>query len=114
MNATGKSLDVTIMGRTYKVTCADDERAALLEAVAYLDQKMNEVKASGRVGNIERIAVTAALNIAHELLEARAQHEDRTTQAPAGDGFDLAEVKRRMQLMRATLDQALAPQEKLL
>ena len=38
MNASGKSLDVTIMGRTYKVTCAEDERAALLEAVAYLDQ----------------------------------------------------------------------------
>ncbi len=112
MNASAKSLDVTIMGRTYKVTCADDERAALLEAVAYLDQKMNEVKASGRISNVERIAVTAALNIAHELLEARAQHAGRG--APVASGFDLAEATRRMQAMRATLEQALAPQEKLL
>jgi cell division protein ZapA len=113
MNAGGKALDVTIMGRTYKVTCADDERAALLQAVGYLDQKMNEIKASGKVGSIERIAVMAALNIAHELLETRA-HGDAIGSQPGPDGFDMAEVKRRMASMRATLDQALAPQEKLL
>ena len=111
MTAANKALDVTIMGRTYKVTCADEEREALLEAVAYLDQKMNEIKSSGKVGNAERIAVMAALNIAHELLEARGGN--RAPQ-PGPDGFDLTEVKRRMASMRATLDQALAPQEKLL
>jgi cell division protein ZapA len=111
MNAANKALDVTIMGRTYKVTCADEEREALLEAVSYLDQKMNEIKSSGKVGNAERIAVMAALNIAHELLEARG---GRSAQPAGPDGFDLAEVKRRMASMRATLDQALAPQEKLL
>jgi cell division protein ZapA (FtsZ GTPase activity inhibitor) len=54
----------------------------------------------------------AALNIAHELLEARAPRTSST--AAAGDGFDMAEVKRRMAVMQATLEQALAPQEKLL
>ena len=111
MNAANKALDVTIMGRTYKVTCADEEREALLEAVTYLDQKMNEIKSSGKVGNVERIAVMAALNIAHELLEARG---GKHAPQPGPDGFDLTEVKRRMASMRATLDQALAPQEKLL
>jgi cell division protein ZapA len=107
-----KTLDVAIMGRTYKVTCADDEREALLGAVAYLDQKMNEIKSSGRVGSAERIAVMAALNIAHELLEARAQ---RTSSAPAtADAFDTTEARRRMAVMQAMLEQALAPQEKLL
>jgi cell division protein ZapA len=111
MTAANKALDVTIMGRTYKVTCAEEEREALLEAVTYLDQKMNEIKSSGKVGNIERIAVMAALNIAHELLEIRG---GKGTPQRGPDGFDLSEVKRRMASMRATLDQALAPQEKLL
>jgi cell division protein ZapA len=105
-----KSLDITIMGRTYKVNCADEERDALLEAVGYLDQKMGEIKASGRVGSLERIAVMAALNIAHELLVAR-------TGAPAahadGNGFDTEEAKRRMRGMQAMLDEALAPQNQL-
>jgi cell division protein ZapA len=109
--STGKALDIAIMGRTYKVTCQEEERESLLEAVAYLDQKMSEIKSSGRVGNAERIAVMAALNIAHELLEARAQ-KNSTRAGP--DGFDLNEVKRRMASMQAALDQALAPQEKLL
>jgi cell division protein ZapA len=111
MTEKGKSLDISIMGRTYKVTCAPEEREALMLAVSYLDQKMNEIKSSGRVGSVERIAVMAALNIAHELLEARAQ-----AKAPASataDGFDTAEVKRRMAVMQAMLEQVLVPQEKL-
>jgi cell division protein ZapA len=110
MSDKSKALDVTIMGKTYKVTCADEEREALLRAVAYLDQKMGEIKSGGRVGSAERIAVMAALNIAHELLEARG--ERRTSASP--DAFDMHEVKRRMAVMQATLEQALAPQEKLL
>ncbi len=103
MNDKQKALDVTILGRSYKVTCADDEREALLNAVQYVDHKMNEIRSSGKVGSTERIAVMAALNIAHELLTAKNP-----------DGFDLESVRRRMATMQATLDQALAPQEKLL
>lgn len=105
-----RSLDVTIMGRTYKVNCADDERDALLEAVGYLDQKMGEIKSSGRVGSLERIAVMAALNIAHELLVAR-NASGGTHAAP--NGFDIEDARRRMRSMQATLESALAPQEKL-
>jgi cell division protein ZapA len=103
-----KSLDIAIMGRTYKVNCTDEEREELLQAVAYLDQKMNEIKSSGRVASLERIAVMAALNIAHELLVTRAQ---RVAASP--NGFDIEDAKRRMRSMQAMLDQALAPQEKL-
>src|SRR5262245_15528164 len=114
MTDKAKALDVNIMGRSYKVTCPDEEREALLQAVAYLDQKMHEIKSGGRVASVERIAVMAALNIAHELLEARAHDVSAPAQSPSADGFDIAEVKRRMAAMLATLDQALAPQEKLL
>jgi cell division protein ZapA len=112
MTDKNKALDVSIMGKTYKVTCADEERDALLRAVAYLDQKMGEIKSSGRVASAERIAVMAALNIAHELLEARGDR--RSSAAASPDGFDMTELKRRMAVMQATLEQALAPQEELL
>src|SRR5882724_12619974 len=59
------------MGRTYKVACSEEERNALLSAVAYLDRKMTEIKSAGRVASAERIAVMAALNITHELLSSR-------------------------------------------
>ena len=111
---TAKALDIAIMGRTYKVSCQEDERESLLEAVAYLDQKMGEIKSGGRVASVERIAVMAALNIAHELLEVRTQRAAAPEAPAAAGGFDIAEAKRRMAAMLATLDQALAPQEKLL
>ena len=99
MNQKSKTLDVTIMGRTYKVACSDEERNALLSAVAYLDRKMTEIKSAGRVASAERIAVMAALNIAHELLSSRNN----------ATGFDIEGLRRRMAAMEATLDQALAP-----
>jgi cell division protein ZapA len=99
MNQKSKTLDVTIMGRTYKVACSDEERNALLSAVAYLDRKMSEIKSAGRVASAERIAVMAALNITHELLSSRNN----------ATGFDIEGLRRRMAAMEATLDQALAP-----
>ena len=106
MNDKTRAVDITIMGRSYKVTCSEEEREPLLLAVAYLDEKMNEIKASGRVGSVERVAVMAALNIAHELLSAK-------TSPTQVDGFDTAALKRRMISMQTALDAALAPQEKL-
>ncbi|HEY6239237.1 MAG TPA: cell division protein ZapA [Burkholderiales bacterium] len=99
MNQKSKTLDVTIMGRTYKVACSEEERNALLSAVAYLDRKMTEIKSAGRVASAERIAVMAALNITHELLSSR----------NSAGGFDMEGLRRRMAAMEATLDQALAP-----
>jgi len=99
MNQKSKTLDVTIMGRTYKVACSEEERNALLSAVAYLDRKMSEIKSAGRVASAERIAVMAALNITHELFSSRNN----------ASGFDIEGLRRRMAAMEATLDQALAP-----
>ena len=99
MNQKSKTLDVTIMGRTYKVACTEEERNALLSAVAYLDRKMSEIKSAGRVASAERIAVMAALNITHELLSSRNN----------ASGFDIEGLRRRIAAMEATLDQALAP-----
>ena len=64
-------VDVTIFGRQYKVACNENERAELAEAVTYLDQKMREIRDRGKVAGVDRIAVMAALNIAHDLLRER-------------------------------------------
>ena len=104
MSTRKNTLDVTIMGRTYKVACNDEEREDLLSAVSLLDRKMNEIKAAGKVASAERIAVMAALNIANELLGSKG----------AAAGIDLESYRRRIKLMQATLDRALEPQEKLL
>jgi cell division protein ZapA len=97
-----KSIEVTVLGRSYTVACSDSERDALLQAVAYLDGKMAEIKKAGKVAGTERIAVTAALNIAHELLSMR-----------LGEGFDVGEARRRIVDIEAKLEAALAKQEKL-
>ena len=97
-----KTIDVELLGRTYRVACNDGEREALLQAVAYLDGKMNEIKAAGKVTGGERIAVMAALNIAHELLSTK-----------LGGGYDVGQVKRRIAALESKLDSALAQQEKL-
>ena len=57
------SLDVTILDRELRVSCPDDERAELLDAVAYLDKKMREIRDAGKIASVERIAIMAALNI---------------------------------------------------
>ena len=102
MSEKPKTLDVSIMGRSYRVTCAEEEREALLAAVGYVDKKMTEIKAASKVAGTERIAVMAALNIAHELL---------TTRVPGG--FDVGEVKRRMRSMQSAIDAALSSQDEL-
>ena len=97
-----QTLDITLLGRSYRVSCRDDERDALLKAVSYLEAKMNDIKDAGKVAGTERIAVMAALNVAHELLSMR-----------LGEGFDMGEAKRRISAMEAQLEAALAKQEKL-
>ncbi|MEQ1741484.1 MAG: cell division protein ZapA [Candidatus Nitrotoga sp.] len=97
-----KTLDVTILEREFRVVCSEDERPELLDAVAYLDKKMHEIRDIGKVVTIERIAIMSALNIAHELLTTR-----------IGTGFDVSQFKRRMNSMEATIDAVLAEQDEL-
>jgi cell division protein ZapA len=102
MAEAAKTIEVNILGRSYKIACKDGEREALLEAVAYLDGKMGEIKNAGKVNGIDRIAVMAALNIAHEFLSTR-----------LGNGFDIGQAKRRISQIEAKLDEAIARQDKL-
>lgn len=105
-------IDVTIFGRQYKVACSEDERAELVEAVGYLDKKMREIRDRGKVAGVDRIAVMAALNIAHELLRERQTSRISTPSAP-DNAVDDNGARRRIQAMQAAIDQTLAGQEKL-
>lgn len=62
---------VSILGKEYQVACAAEQHAELLLSARYLDEQMRAIRATGKVIGLERIAVMAALNIAHELLRAR-------------------------------------------
>ena len=96
------SLDVSIMGREYRVVCKPGERQELLDAVAYVDRQMREIRDSAKQNNAERVAVMTALNITHELLKMR-----------VSGSVDLGGLKRRIQNMQSTIDAALAEQENL-
>ena len=106
MSAEPNFLDVKIMGRDYRVACTPEERNALLEAVDLVDSKMREIAQRTKSTIAERVAVMAALNIAHEML--------------SGDGaeksllrVDTSEAKRRIGDMGARIDTVLAPQQQL-
>jgi len=95
-------LEVNIMGREFRVSCTEEERRDLLKAVDYLNSKMREIRDTGKVIGVERIAIMAALNITHEYLSTRMD-----------GGFDVGEFKRRMLSMQAIIDQAMNSQVEL-
>ena len=96
------TLSVTILDRELRVACPESEREELLDAVAYLNRKMVEIRDTGKIVNAERIAIMAALNISHELLSMK-----------LGRGVDLGDFTRRMSSMQTAIDQALAEQDQL-
>jgi cell division protein ZapA len=89
-----KGVDVSIMGRNFTVSCTDEERPSLINAVNFLDKKMRDIRDSGKVIGVERIAIMTALNLAHELLNSK-----------SGD-VDVGDIKRRIAIMQDQIDQA--------
>jgi cell division protein ZapA len=63
---------VKILDKEYQVACPREERQALTESAQLLDDRMKAIRSSGAVIGLERIAVMAALNLSHELLQAKA------------------------------------------
>ena len=101
MSAEPAGMQISIMGRDFRVACAPDEQQSLQEAVDFLNRKMQDIKDQGKINGLDRIAIMAALNISHEFLSAKVGN------------FDVSEFKLRMNSIESTLDQAMADQEKL-
>ena len=107
-------LDITLLGKEYRVACPPEEHAALLAAVAYVDEKMHDIAEKTKSNISERIAVMAALNIAHEHLSKKHSPTETPTPSGAESGLDFGAVKRRISDMEAKLEAVLEPQEKLI
>ena len=87
---------VKLLDREYQVACPAEERADLLDSAEYLDTKMREVRDSGKVAGLERIAVISALNLANELIKLRRQ----------GSSLD-GDVGARLRTLRERVESAL-------
>jgi cell division protein ZapA len=72
------ALSVRILGKDYVIAWPEGEEKELIRSAHYVDNKMQLIRSSGKVMGTDRIAVMAALNIAHEMLNANAS-EDRET-----------------------------------
>jgi cell division protein ZapA len=68
-----RPLSVRILEKEYIVACGADERTDLLDSAEILNKSMREIRDSGKIAGLDRIAVMAALNLAHEVLKLRAR-----------------------------------------
>jgi len=64
------AIKITILDKEYLVACPPEEETALQASARHLSKKMTEIRRSGKVVGVDRIAVMAGLNIAHEALES--------------------------------------------
>ena len=86
-------VSVRIMEREYVVACPYDERSALLDAAEFLNSRMREIRDSGKVVGLDRIAVMAALNLAHEFLRVK----DRESRIDSGVGVRVRALRERVE-----------------
>ncbi len=64
-----QTVSVKILDKEFQVACPSDQQQGLIQAAQHLDQQMREIRKTGKVIGLERIAVMAALNLSHELLQ---------------------------------------------
>jgi cell division protein ZapA len=109
MNAEARDkggLTINLLGREFRVACPEGEEHALLSTVDYVNRKLKEVRDVGKVVGNERIALMAALNVAHEFLSQ--QKSPAGNASSAGNAGDTSAIKRRIMAMQETVDSALA------
>ncbi|MCB1596208.1 MAG: cell division protein ZapA [Gammaproteobacteria bacterium] len=89
-------VNIKILEKEYQISCPVSERVALLNSAELLNAKMREIRDSGKVIGLDRIAVMAALNMANELLRSR----------NIGESLE-GNAKLRLQAMRERIEGAL-------
>src|SRR5258706_8809999 len=99
MAEAAKTVEVQLLGRTYRVACEENEREALMQAVGYLDGKMSEIPRAGKGMGAESISVIAAPNGAQQFLNVR-----------LGAGIDIRQAKRRISAIESRPDQVISKQ----
>ena len=102
MNDMYAHVSVRILEKEYQVSCPASERTALLDSAEQLNERMREIRDSGKVVGLDRIAVMAALNMANELLQA--QEKGKSLEGTLGD---------RIKLMTERVDSVLGNTQQL-
>jgi cell division protein ZapA len=95
-------VSVRILEKEYQVACLPEERSELLDSAEFLNTKMREIRDAGSIVGLDRIAVMAALNLAHELLKMRGR----------GDAAD-TDVSRKIRQLRERVEGALTRGQQL-
>lgn len=95
-------ISIRILEKEYLIACPHEERSALLDAAEFLNGKMREIRDSGKVVGLDRVAVMAALNLANDLLKM--QDKERRTEAENGN---------RVRALRERIDAAVNRSQKL-
>lgn len=93
---------VRILEKEYQVACPAEEKSDLLASAELLNRRMREIRDSGKVVGLDRVAVMAALNLANELLKAHGQSDELKSM-----------VGLRVKAMRERLDSALGSPKQL-
>jgi len=70
MSKESDAVKIQIMDKEYQVTCPDEERDELIASAEYLGARMSEISRSGKVLGVDRIAVMAGLNLAHDAIKS--------------------------------------------
>ena len=95
-------VSIRILDKEYQVECPADERTDLLDSAEVLNEKMREIRDSGRIVGLDRIAVMAALNMANDLLHAEKR-----------DRYIDGNLSNRLKVMSERLETALGGNQQL-
>jgi cell division protein ZapA len=94
-------VSVRILEKEYQVACLPEERSELLDSAEFLNGKMRDIRDAGNIVGLDRIAVMAALNLAHELLKRNRNEAIES------------EVSERVKQMRERVESALSRAQQL-
>jgi cell division protein ZapA len=93
---------VNILGKEYQIACPEEEKPSLISSAQMLNDSMEKIRSSGKVVGLDRIAVMAALNLAHDLLTI--QNEE---------GSDTKESSLKLSLMKEKVSAFLEEERQL-
>jgi cell division protein ZapA len=121
-SSTSKGVTINVMGREFRVAAPQGEERQLLASVELLNKKMKELRDGGKIVGNERIAIMAALNIAHDYLQllvsgtnknSDTQNTSTSSAKNTNNSVDAEFVRRKMESLENVIEKAISEQEKL-
>ena len=91
-----QTVTVSILDKNYQVACPAEQEAELIVSASYLDKQMRSIRETGKVIGLERIAVMAALNLSHELLQASELVDESTAVIASPDAETVSRLSNKI------------------